>query len=129
RAAAVEIAVADPAADRIHRPVWSVRVHDVDVMVQYDAAERAVARELRAKPGPVGCGLDRLALDPVAGQDFRQEPDTGDLVARRVRGVDHQIAAQQVDRLVAESHPVDHRDSASGFIARTSPSYQRAMWQ
>ena len=127
RAAAIEIAVGDRAAERVDGPVAAIGVHDIDVVVQDDPAERAVAGEARAKAGPAGRGLDRLALDPVAGQHLGQEPGARDLVSGRVRGVDRQIAAQQIDRLVAESRPVHHRLSASGFIARMSPSSQRAM--
>src|SRR6266545_3983088 len=59
------------------RPVFSemtmtaVGVHDVDVMVEDDPAQRAVAGEACAEAGAPGRRLDRLAFDSVASQDAR----------------------------------------------------------
>ncbi len=129
RAAPVEVAVGDDASERVDRPVAPVGVYDVDVMVQDDSAEGAVALQARAQTGAPGARLDRLALDALARQDLGQKPRAGDLVAGGIGGVDLQIAAQELDRLVAQRPPVGHRPSASGVIASTSPSSHRAMWQ
>ena len=127
RAPAVEVTGGDHAAERVHRPVTPVGVDDVDMVMEHDPAERPVAREARLEARASGRRLDRLARDALARQDLGQEPRAGDLVARRVRGVDHQVATEQVDRLVAQRGPVHQRVSASGIIASTSPSSQRAM--
>jgi hypothetical protein len=102
RAAPVEPAVADLAAERIDRPVPPVGVHDVDVMVEDDRAERSITGHPRAEVGAAGRRLDDLARDPVAVEHLGQEARPRDLVARRVRRVDREIAAQEVDG-------IDHR--------------------
>src|SRR4029450_4782155 len=98
-------------------------------MVKHAPAQRAVARQARPQAGAPGRRLDRLALDALARQELGQKTGTSGLGTGGIGGVDLQIAAQELDRLVAQRPPVGHRPSASGVIASTSPSSPRAMWQ
>ena len=118
-AASVEVAVADLAAERIDRPVAAVGVDDVDVVMEHDPAERAVPGEACADVGAPRCRFHDLAREAVAVEHIREEPRAGDLVARRIGGIDGQIAAQEVDGLVADLPPV-HRQAPLGVKLLTS---------
>src|SRR5207244_3538077 len=80
---------------------------DVDVMVQHDGAERAVAAHARDEVGAARRRLHRAALDAGALKHVGQEPRAGDLVAGRVGGVDLEVGAEQVHGLRPDRRPVD----------------------
>ncbi len=107
-AAAVHEPVLQGAAEGIDRPVALVRVDHVDVVVEQDGAERAVTLESGDQVAPAGGRLGGFARDAGAVEHLGEEARPRGLVPRRVRGVDTQVATQQLDRLVADLRPVHH---------------------
>src|ERR1700730_2899496 len=99
---------------------------------EHDAAKGAVASDARHQIPPLRRGLGRLARDAVAVEDLGEEARARRLVAGRVRGVDTEIAAHQLHRLVADLQPVHHTRASIqcrpgfGRLARRRSSSGRA---
>src|ERR1700730_14115763 len=132
RPAAVDVAASEEPAERIDGPVALVGVDHVDVVVEHDAAEGAVASDARHEIPPLRRGLGRLARDAVPVEDLGEETGARRLVAGRVRGVDTEIAAHQVYRLIADLPPVHHTRASTqcrpgfGRLTRRRSSSGRA---
>src|SRR5262244_4457841 len=107
-APAVDVAVAEEAAEGIYRPVALVRVYDVNMMMEDDTTQGAVAAETRHEVAAPRSRLRRLAGDPRAVQDLGEKACPRRLVAGRVRGVHPQVLSQETHRLVADLLPVHH---------------------
>ena len=114
RAAPVEVSVADHAAERVHAPVLPVRVDHVDVVMEHDGRQRAVAVEPRDEIAAPGSRLGDLARHAFGVEDPGEEPRAVALVARRIGRVHHQVAPEDLDRLLAERGPVHHDGGAGG---------------
>ena len=114
RAAPVEVSVADHAAERVHAPVPPVRVDHVDVVMEHDGRQRAVAVEPRDEIAATRSRLGDLARHAFGVEDPGEEPRAVALVARRIGRVHHQVAPEDLDRLLAERGPVHHDGGAGG---------------
>ncbi|MGD0115696.1 MAG: hypothetical protein ABSC13_06815 [Dehalococcoidia bacterium] len=87
---------------------------------------RAVAVEACRQVRALRLRRVRLAGDAVVSKDACQELGAGALIARRIAGVDSDVAAEQVRRLACHAVPVDscvaHAVSIGGFERIITPA-------
>jgi hypothetical protein len=129
-AAAVDEAVGDLAAEGSKGPVARVGGNHVDVMVENDARPPPGAEQARGQVPAPRHRLGDLGGDAVLLEHSGQEGHALRLVPGRIAGVDGEIAAQQLDRLVAERGPVEvvdaHASTGAPVASSGSPAVRRS---
>jgi hypothetical protein len=107
RAAAADEAATHVARERRERPLGGRGRHDVHVVEKHDRLGRAAAAaKARQQHRFLGHRADPLGLEPRFLRQLLEEVGRRRGVARWVLGVDRQICAEQLRRLVADLLPV-----------------------
>ncbi|MDZ7727437.1 MAG: hypothetical protein U5Q44_04155 [Dehalococcoidia bacterium] len=124
RAAAPDAAVLHDAREGFDVPVVAVHGHHVGVVEHHQRPRRAIPMEHGAQGNAVVAGVVELEGDALRFQDGAQEVAGRAFAARRVAGIDLQIALEDIERFFVGGGPIDlgkgHRGPPAGHRGKAT---------
>jgi hypothetical protein len=99
------------------------------VVEEHEGTLAAVALEHRAQGDAVVAGIEEFVRDALLVEDFAEEIASEPLVAGRVRGIDAEVLAEEVDGLVVKSVPIGGISLVHGElpVAVVEPEYTEGL--